>query len=1537
MHLAVELNAIDLLDTDGDGIDDTIDIDDDNDGILDTDESSGNDPNGDHDGDYIPNYLDNNNNGLSGDGSNTSYTDSNGDGIPDAYDNDNDGVADHLDLDSDNDGIPDNIEGQKTTSYIAPTGIVGINGLDNAYENEDTFVASSYTIENTDGDSNPDYLDTDSDGDTVPDTTEANLTLSGSVGKNGLYSVLENSDNYSDVNGVFDNTQTDNFPDADGDVDTTGDVDWRDLDQTGTIDTDLDGVPNSTDIDDDNDGILDTVEQDCTQGSDITPSVVNTVGTIGNVGQSIDQTIANDNGAALNSNGETVVFDFGVELPIDTQVTISLWRNSNANSREITINQSTSATAGQDLSNPVTIQRNDIPDNSVLSYIYTITSTTARYIDIEMTQRSGGRIEIVEIVSEGVLSCNDSLDTDNDGIPNYLDLDSDSDGIPDNIEGQPTLDYVAPTGSVGANGLYNVYENNNDTTSATSFSLENTDSSNDSIPDYLDTDSDNDGAPDRIEADLSLSGNVGLNGLDNNYDTNDNYADVNGSFDDTQKDNFPDSDNDVESGGNIDWRDADAVFRDNDNDSVVDATDLDDDNDGILDSTEYGTYDFEDDEDNDGIPNYLDTSDDGAGDGSTTDYSDSNSDGIPDVYDFDLDGVPNHFDLDSDNDGIPDNIEAQTTTGYIAPTNTYSNTGIDLAYGSGISPQNTDNSGEADYLDLDADDDGILDNTEAGIVRSGNVGNNGLDDNYDSVDDYSDVNGSFDNSQTDNFDDEDSDVNSGGDVDYRDDTFTYDRDNDNVNDEIDLDDDNDGIVDLTEYGDNPCSTNSTSFSWDNNYVEGGTAATNGEDPVEIAPSKTIDNVGIVLSRTSNVSSESNFRVNDFVTSNSSYSLAIKARSNATSTHTFSFDTPIKNLAFTLYDVDQDSGTATDQVQIVLTAEDGTNYTLQSGDYTTGSSNTYSGSNIFTGTVQGGNQNVVINAISSWIIKLRIVYSNSGTGSISGDQRIAIGDLSFCTPIDTDGDNVFDFRDLDADNDGIPDNIEAQTTKDYIAPTGNYNAFGIDLAYSTGISPVNTDEANDNPDYLDLDSDDDGTDDIDESGSGLTDANSDGRTDGAVGTNGLDNTLDNGDTYADVNGSFDNTVTDNFTDTDGDVNNNGGDLDYRDDVTGTDTDGDGINDDVDIDDDNDGILDTDEDGSYDAQGDEDNDGTLNYKDTVDNGNGGPGGTTSYTDSNSDGIPDVFDNDLDGIANHLDIDADNDGIPDNIEAQSTNSYVAPSGNVGANGLDNAYENNVTPSATSNLPLTNTDSSNDAIPDYLDLDSDHDGTPDIQENGDSDNVASGTDSDNDGLDDNFEGSNVNDGYDVNDEINTPSTDLPDEDSDVATQDVDYRDDIDDGVTPVTAGKILWVRSDKDVSSSGNIITGWIDQTGTVTNTINGNPLINQFVNFNPVAAFDGTGDYIQTNLQTYAGIYPDLTVFAVYTPSASQSNAVWGEDDNQNDDRYLRDQSTGTTGEIGDGDGGETSFTNSFNVGSSVIATISYDEDQANGSYSYLNGLR
>ena len=146
--------------------------------------------------------------------------------------------------------------------------------------------------------------------------------------------------------------------------------------------------------------------------------------------------------------------------------------------------------------------------------------------------------------------------------------------------------------------------------------------------------------------------------------------------------------------------------------------------------------------------------------------------------------------------------------------------------------------------------------------------------------------------------------------------------------------------------------------------------------------------------------------------------------------------------------------------------------------------------------------------------------------------------------DKDGDGVNNQLDLDSDNDGIPDNIEAQSTTGYIAQGifTDANVDGVNDVYATLVI-VNTD-GTDDPDYLDLDSDNDGLFDIAESGIGLIDTSpNDGKTDGSVSSNGLDDTLESVDDYSDVNGAFDDSQEDNFTDTDGDAGS-GGDVDYR---------------------------------------------------------------------------------------------------------------------------------------------------------------------------------------------------------------------------------------------------------------------------------------------------------------------------------------------------------------------------------------------------------
>ncbi len=270
----------------------------------------------------------------------------------------------------------------------------------------------------------------------------------------------------------------------------------------------------------------------------------------------------------------------------------------------------------------------------------------------------------------------------------------------------------------------------------------------------------------------------------------------------------------------------------------------------------------------------------------------------------------------------------------------------------------------------------------------------------------------------------------------------------------------------------------------------------------------------------------------------------------------------------------------------------------------------------------------------------------------------------------------------------------------------------------------------------------------------------------------------------ANGQIFNSATVEATDVNNDVvtdisddPNNSDDIDSDgdgdpDDITIViqDADCDGVSDCDDLDDDNDGILDVVENGGIEPCEDLDDDGVFAYLDDNDN---------DASIGNDDGLPQ---NDLDGdnLPNHLDIDADGDGIPDNVEGQDTDDYIEPLGiDSDLNGLDDAYES--TPGAGEGITPQDTDG--DLMPDYLDLDSDNDNVPDNIEGHDhdgdgiADNIPTGTDEDNDGLDDGYEGSNIDD-QDVNDEIDMPLVDLPDNDGDAGTDegDVDYRDTDDD-----------------------------------------------------------------------------------------------------------------------------------------------------------------
>lgn len=199
---------------------------------------------------------------------------------------------------------------------------------------------------------------------------------------------------------------------------------------------------------------------------------------------------------------------------------------------------------------------------------------------------------------------------------------------------------------------------------------------------------------------------------------------------------------------------------DTDKDNLVDCLDLDSDADGIPDIVEAsgtdadgdGQVDNPTDTDGDGL---VDTYDNDDTDGpdvagciigqdcdlreSTTLLLDTDANGVNDNdRDSDNDGFPNYIDIDADNDGIVDNTEAQGTSNYVPPSgNDTDGDGIDDAYdvdctpcgattGQKIDPINTDGSDEDDYLDTDSDDDGKSD-----LLEGHDTNNDGVVDGSD--------------------------------------------------------------------------------------------------------------------------------------------------------------------------------------------------------------------------------------------------------------------------------------------------------------------------------------------------------------------------------------------------------------------------------------------------------------------------------------------------------------------------------------------------------------------------------------------------------------------------------------------------------------------------------------------------------------------------------------------------------------------------------------------------------------------------------------
>ncbi|MDB4986563.1 MAG: arfA 2 [Myxococcaceae bacterium] len=257
-------------DTDRDGVDDSIDLDDDNDGRPDSDETGlvfkSDDPGGDVDGDGIPNYLD-------PDYWVTVVTRPQDcpdltapigacDSLPKTVDFDGDGIPDQLDPDSDGDGVTDSEEdGNPDANHdgvldgCLPVLLTGL------------CPGTRPTVPDSDGDGQIDSRDPDSDGDGTPDSTDvarldpcipnpkAAACKTGDTDGDGLPNGVECPDPKLCTDSNHDGTPDYQDPDQDHDGTLDG-ADPAPRDPCipnakslacATGDTDDDGVPNTTD------------------------------------------------------------------------------------------------------------------------------------------------------------------------------------------------------------------------------------------------------------------------------------------------------------------------------------------------------------------------------------------------------------------------------------------------------------------------------------------------------------------------------------------------------------------------------------------------------------------------------------------------------------------------------------------------------------------------------------------------------------------------------------------------------------------------------------------------------------------------------------------------------------------------------------------------------------------------------------------------------------------------------------------------------------------------------------------------------------------------------------------------------------------------------------------------------------------------------------------------------------------------------------------------------------------------------------------
>jgi len=1319
-------SEVGTIDTDADGVINSLDLDSDNDGISDLRES----------GDAAGIVLDVDGNGTLGVAEDA---DTDADGLIDVFedgnlatdagtnplDTDGDTVANYLDLDSDNDRIADTIEARATVGYVANDGNVSNDdtdddGIIDLFDSNSVFGGTATHLNapvDTDGNGYPDFTAGDSDSDGVSDTTESGLSSNG-VDTDGDGIADDLGATYMDPEGAV------SVPI--NDLENATDNDVADSDYRSVNDTDGDSVADFADLDDDNDGILDEIESPpvlgaittgnntptptgnftndrgvdipfTLTGSDPTLNFISTMPgvteglqfrwvqpnslvnfdvdltlsapvngilrsiRVGDAAPGNTQVFANANkdvtlywpgggtGLLSDPNGDISSHNDGAIIHSGTVLTVvggsildSTWSVNidlsgvtfpvtisyeSVNFAAVKGNEgfSFSPVVDTDIDGDDVADHLDLDsDNDGISDLVESGGNTAAHValvaadsnndgTVALTESSDadgdGLMDIFDAdtadttaaASVGTVPV-DSYDTLSDSLVDYLDLDSDDDGIPDATEARATADYVAypavvdQTADTDNDGILDIYdtasasfgfatgESNDAFIAGANTANDDNDDSADTIPDYLDLDSDDDGL---LDSDADESGSI--SGV--------SYADPDGNV------NNPFSGTINNNDGNSNGLGVDVDFR-----SIDDLVDSD--NDGIPDSTENtNTPTLSNaDSDGDGIDDAIDVDNTGG--------VDTDGDGVDDAFaatDTDGDGTPDYLDLDSDNDGIPDSIEdgnTPTLTG-VDTDNDGIDDAIDVTQTGGIDTDgngvddamevsDSDGDGTPDYLDLDSDNDGILD----AIEDSTTPALSGMDADDDGIDDAVDV-----------------DLTGGADVDGNgvDDSMEpTDTDGDGTPDYLDLDSDNDGILDTLEDATTPALTGTDT---DGDGID---------DAIDVDQTGGVDTNADGIDDSMEPTDTDGDGTPDYLDLDSDNDGILDTLEDTTTPPLTGVDTDGDGIDDAI-DVDVTAGTDTDG--------DGIDDAMQ--------------------------------------------------------------------PTDTDGDGIPDFQDIDADNDGIPDNSEDTTDTD---GDGIDDALDVDITLGADVDGNGIDDAMEPTDtdgdgvadFLDVDSDKDGIPDI------LEDVDT-------PPLSGVDTDGDGIDDAIDVNAT-------------GGVDVDGDGIDDA--FAPTDTDGDGTPDFLDIDSDNDGIPDNSEDTSLPALTGVDTDGD-GIDDAIDVD------ATSGTDVDGDGVDDALaptDSDGDGIPNHLDLDSDNDGLLDTLE--DSNTPPLSGADADGDGIDDALDVDLTGGTDVDGDgiddaMMPTDTDGDGVPDYLDLDSDNDGLPDTLEDSNTPPL-SGVDTDGDGIDD-------------------------------------------------------------------------------------------------------------------------------------------------------------------------------------------------------------